>query len=328
MNPIKKYRSIPYERRIIYTATVTMSISSVIAAGKILIGVFSDLVMCAVGVFNILLVIAKLSCVLGVIQNKGFKPRNTFTAVFLFFAGLVYVLYMGASLIFEIPQKEYTRFMSIMTAAIAFTEMGVAIYGLIRTKRKGHYYRNIKIISFVSALTALMTAQIALLSFFHGRDLTVSNSYSGMGLGIITMLIAAYVYFAPQLSTIGREHNVFICSRPQENKLIDMSQSSVEITLCKSKIYGDYIYRAEIDGNKVDGNIVKAAGIFRRMHLALKIICIILSEILVFAWLAGYAVYFVRTADMPTKLKKKMRQNGFDTIPPNQYTVEENGQQP
>ena len=315
---ISKIKSVPYERRLIAISTVTTTINSVVAAGKILVGIFSDMVMCAVGTFNILLMIAKITCIAGERRRKPFGKRNLFTAVFLFFAGLVYSVYMSASLVLDLPRPEYTMTSSILIAAIAFTEMGVAVYGLIKTKRRGHYYRNIKIISFVSALIAIMTAQISLLSFSYTGDkidIVRANACSGTGIGVITMLLAVYVYFAPQISTIDREHNVFklVCS--EKNKLLDMSAGESELLLCKSRIHGDYVFDVKIADDLADGHIKKNCGFWKGLPLAVKIIFIVLSEILVFVWAISYAVFFFRTIDMPNKLKKLMENNGFKLIP-------------
>ena len=311
---IAKIRSIPYEKRLLATSTFTTGCNTLIAAGKIIVGIFSDLVMCAVGVFNILLMITKITCIVGAKKNKPFGKRNAFSAVFLFFAGLVYALYMGASLVFTMPQKTYSMWTSVMMAAIAFAEMGVAIYGLIKTKRRGHYYRNIKIVSFVSALIAIMTAQVALLSFSEDAMLAANNSYTGIGIGIITMLLALYVYYAPQISVIDREHNIFRLADKSADKITDTEQAHAEITLVKSKIHGDYVFDYEKDGDAVDGHIKKKRGFWKGLPLAVKIIFIILSEILVFVWAVSYAVYFFRTLDLPAKQKKLMENNGYEFV--------------
>lgn len=291
-----------------------MTVGFIVAIGKILFGVFTDVILCAVGAFNLMLFIAKLGCVIGIRRNKGFKNRNTFTAIFLFFGGLLYAIYMSLNLYLDIQQDEYPMAVAIIIAAIAFTELGIAIYGLIRTKEKGHDYRNIKIISFASSLIALMTAQIAILSFTNETDVSQFNSYSGIAVGAITMLLAIYVYFAPQISTIDREHNTFKLIINENNKIVDVSQGNVELMLVKSKIYGDYVYQASVENDVVDGKIIKKPGIWKSLHIVVKIICIILSEVLIFAWIIGYAIYFVRTIDMPRKLQKKMIDNGFELI--------------
>lgn len=311
---VAKYKNTPYEKRLVITTVFTMCVSSAMALSKIILGLFSDYTLCAVGVFNILLMTAKLSCVLGVKKNVKYDRRNAFTAIFLFFAGLIYTAYMFAAMYFDFFGK-YTMFVSIALAAFAFTELGIAIYGLVKTKRREHYYRNIKIISFASALTAIMTAQIALLGFGESGDYTYINSYSGMAIGAVTMLLAVYIYFAPQISAVGREHNVFRLADPAKNNIINMSENSVKLTLKHSRVYGEYVFAAEIKGDVVDGNIEKHNTFWKRLPLVVKILFIILSEILVFVYAVGYAVWFVRTVDMPAKLNKLLSSRGFTLIP-------------
>ncbi len=315
MKVIKKIFGVPYEKRLIVSSSVTLVISLLIAVGKILIGAFSDVTMCAVGVFNVLLMSAKSNCILGAIKNDGkFKRHNTFTAVFLFLSGAVYLTYMAVVLSLSLPDKRYDMWQAVTIAAIAFTELGVAIYGLIKTRRRGHYYRNIKIISLVSALVALMTAQTAILSFTSTVNYTVPNCASGIALGGVTMLLAVFVYFAPQCSIIDREHNVFTLVNPMDNGLVDMCGNTAEVSLCKSFVYGGYVYKAMISGNTVDGHITREKSCWNRLPLAVKILCVILSEILVFGWVIGYVVFFVRSVDIPSGLEKSMKKNGFEKI--------------
>lgn len=315
MNIFKRIFSIPYEKRTLYTTSISLLFSVCIAIGKILIGAFSDVTMCAVGVFNILLITAKSNCVIGAFKSDGkFKRRNTFIAIFLFLSGAVYTAYMVISLVLRLPSKRYGQWQAIIVATIAFVELGMAIYGLNKTKRRGHYFRNIKIIGLVSALVAIMTAQTAILSFTSTSDMIVANSSSGIGLGVLTMLFAVFVYFAPRFSPIDREHNVFRLSTAGDNKLIDMSSSADKIIIVKSKWYGDYAFDAKINGDVVDGHIVRERGAWKGLSTWLKVLFIILSEILIFVWAIGYCTFFIRSADVPNRLIGLMGENGFEVL--------------
>ena len=203
----------------------------------------------------------------------------------------------------------YTRFTSIAITAIAFLEMGLAIRGLVKTKYRGHYYRDIKIISLISAMTAMMTAQIALLSFSSEEDMSVYNSYVGIAVGVITLLLAIYVYFAPEISLSDRSHQVF---RPPNANVPFLPDG--EILLVSSRIYGDYVFRFERKDSLLVGDIVRNPGLLRRMPLGAKIVCAVLSEILIFVWLIGYFITFFRTLNLPLKLQKRMEESGFEKI--------------
>lgn len=311
MKIIDKIKNLSYEEALIYTTTVTVCGGALFAVGKIIVGIITDPVLIAAGAFSAMLTVARLTCIIGAKKNKEFRKRNTLTAVFLFLGGLLYSVYMSISLYHNVSAKEYSMYMAVATAALAFGELGFAIYGLIRTKRKAHDYRNIQIINLASAFISLMTAQIAIIAFMKEDGASVYNGYTGMEIGVITMLMAVYVYFAPQFGTIGRERNVFRLSAESLNGLVDMTCANAEIILCKSNIYGSYGYKFSVSGEEVDGRIEKSKGFWHGLPLLIKILFIILSEILVFVWLAGYAVYFVRSVDMPGKLKRIMEKNGF-----------------
>ncbi|MBQ8405021.1 MAG: hypothetical protein IJX09_00065 [Clostridia bacterium] len=312
-NWIREYRKHTYEEKLMIRTPFMIAGSTLLALGKMTIGLFSDYIMCAVGGFGLLLVAAKLQCVFGVrSKRRSFTWRNTVISVCLFTAGLVYMLYMLYELIAKPPAKEYSPVIAVLVAAIAFTEMGFAVYGLVRTKRKGHFYRDVKIISFISAMTAILTAQIALLSTFSENMQHYYNAFTGLAVGGVTVLLSIYVYFAPTLSIIDREHNIFVLIDAEKNRLITMDEQETELVLHESNIYGNYVYRAKIDGKRVDGHIVKGQGFFKDLHLAWKIILLIFSEILIFVWLGGYVVYYCKTANLPDKLKEKMQQNGFE----------------
>jgi len=310
MNIFARIKNSTYEQRLLITTATTATLGLAAAVAKILFGVFFDPILCAVGAYGLFLTIAKIQCVLGAAKKRSFEKSNLLIALFLFLAGLGYIGYMSIALGIGYAPKKHSLFVAVIIAAIAFFEMGLAIRGLVKTKKHGHLYRDMKIISFSSAASAILTAQIALLSTLS--DTVTPNFYTGIGLGAVTCLLAVYVYFAPRFSTFDREHNVFVLKDPEKNTLVDMESPAFSLPLKHSRIYGKYEYRASVTGDTVDGHIVKHSDFFKRQHILVKILLIILSEILVFVYAVGYAIWFCRTADMPTRLKRKMQKNGFE----------------
>lgn len=313
-NWLKKYKDMTYEERTVFTTTLTTALNSVVAVGKIIFGLFTDFILCVTGIFSALLLLARLQCILSAKTEKvSFETRKLWTSLFLLAAGVVYIFYSARTLILDVETEKYSGVMSICVAAFGFWEMGLAIFGLVKTRKKGYLYQNIRTINFASALTAIMTAQVALLSAYS-TGASEFNAYTGMAIGVITLILAVYVYFAPQIGMIGREYNEFRLIDEGKNGLIDMQGESVEITLRQSKIYGDYRYCGKVNGDKVEGEIVKGEGFFPKTPLVWKIILIILSEILIFVWLFGYVGYFFKTMNMPRQLERKMQENGFEKI--------------
>lgn len=311
---IRKYRELSFEQKMIWKTIIGLCFSAILACGKLIIGIFTDYNLISVAVYTFGILIAKLECVLGVKTNKmTFKQRNTFTAVFLLFSSVLYIGFMSRMFFIERRIKNNGLVYVVLLAFISFWELGFAIAGLIRTKNKGHYYRNIKIINFCVALIAILTTQISILNMESEGVVSIINAYSGIGVGIFIALCAVYILIAPKTSILDREHNTFVLKEADKNRLIDMQSKAVEIMLCRSAVYGDYIYTAKIENNTVEGDIVRGKSLWKRMHILCKILCCILSEILIFIWLTGRGILFLRSVCLPQRLAKLMEKNGFES---------------
>lgn len=311
---IRKYRELSFEQKMIWKTIIGLCFSAILACGKLIIGIFTDYNLISVAVYTFGILIAKLECVLGVKTNKmTFKQRNTFTAVFLLLSSVLYIGFMSRMFFIERRIKNNSLVYVVLLAFISFWELGFAIAGLIRTKNKGHYYRNIKIINFCVALIAILTTQISILNMESEGVVSIINAYSGIGVGIFIALCAVYILIAPKTSILDREHNTFVLKEADKNRLIDMQSKAVEIMLCRSAVYGDYIYTAKIENNTVEGDIVRGKSLWKRMHILCKILCCILSEILIFIWLTGRGILFLRSVCLPQRLAKLMEKNGFES---------------
>lgn len=203
----------------------------------------------------------------------------------------------------------YTLNYVVLLAFIAFAELGFAIVGMIRTKRKGLYYRNIKIANMGMALIAILTTQMSLLDFTETKNTDIYNAFSGIAVGLFIALSALYVFFAPKISLVGRESNVFVGDGTQT--VATNGQGNVKILLVSSRVYGSYVYVAKLDGKTLSGEIRQEASLWKKMPVALKILCCVLSEILIFVWLAGYLVFFLRCINLPAQLERKMKTLNF-----------------
>lgn len=313
---IRKYRVLSFEQKTISKTVIGLYLSAVLACGKLMIGLFTDYNLISIAVYTFGLLLAKFECVLGVKTNTlPFKQRNLLTAVFLFLSSVFYIGFMSRMFFIERRIKNNGMVYVLLLALISFCELGFAIAGLFHVKNKGHYYRNIKIINFCIALIAILTTQMSILNMQSETGVvSIANAYSGIGIGIFIVLCAVYILLAPKTSIIDREHNQFVLKESDKNFLIDMQGKSVELLLCRSVVYGDFLFQATIENNTVDGNIVRGRSLWKRMHIALKIMCCILSEILIFVWLIGRGILFLRSIDLPRRLNCIMQQNGFETV--------------
>ncbi|MDE6586624.1 MAG: hypothetical protein K2K80_08090 [Clostridia bacterium] len=273
--------------------------------------------MISIAVYTFGILLAKLECVLGLKTNKRtFKQRNLLVAVFLFISSIFYIGFMCRMFFIERKIKDNGMVYVLLLAFISFVELGFAITGLFNSKVKGHYIRNIKIINFCIALIAILTTQMSIINMTSNSGIVdISNAYTGIGVGIFIAICAVFILIAPKTGVIDREHNVFALKYADKNTLINLDNATVEIVLSRSNVYGSYVYRATIqDGNTIDGNIEREKSLWKRMHVILKIICCILSEILIFVWLIGRLLFFLRSINLPKRLEQKMNKNGFEII--------------
>lgn len=315
-NIIRKYRELSFEQKTIYKTIIGLCFSTVLASGKFVIGLFTDYNLISIAVYTFGILLAKLECVLGVKTNRlTFKQRNILVSVFLFVSSVFYIGFMCRMFFIERQIKSRSMVYVLLLALISFAELGFAIAGLIRTKNKGHYYRNIKIINFCVAIIAILTTQTSILNMMNKTDVAdMANAYTGIGVGAFIALCAVYILVAPKTSVIDREHNVFVIENYEKNKLMDLNAETVKIRLSWSSIHGSYVYRATVCGDIIDGHIERERSLWKRMHVAWKVICCILSEILIFVWLISRLLYFFRSMNLPKRLEIKMKNNGFAKV--------------
>ncbi len=315
-NLLRKYNKLSFEQKTIYKTIIGLCFSAALACGKLVVGLFTDYNLISVAVYTFGLLLAKLECVLGVKTNRlTFKQRNILIAVFLFVSSVFYIGFMCRMFFIERHIRNRSMVFVLILAFISFAELGFGIAGLFRTKSKGHYYRNIKIINFCVAIIAILTTQMAILNMTSETGVVdMANAYTGIGVGIFIALCAVYILFAPKTSVIDREHNVFVIVNYEKNELIDLDAETVNIRLSQSAIHGAYIYRAAICGDIIDGRIGREQSLWKRMHVFWKVMCCVLSEILIFVWLISRLLYFFRSVNLPKRLEIEMKNNGFAKV--------------
>ncbi len=310
---IRKYRDLTYEQKIVVKTVVGLCLSTALACGKFTIGLLTDYNLVSIAVYTFAILLAKLECLIGIKNGKRtFRQRNYAVAALLFAASVLYIAFMGRMFFVDRKLKNDDAWFVYLLALISFTEFGFAVAGLIRTKNRGYYYRNIKIINFCVAVIAILTTQMSILNLqSESETVSIFNAYTGIGVGCFIALCAVHIAIAPKTSVIDREHNAFVLQDERRNRIVDMRKEETELTLCQSPVYGDYVFRAKIEGNRVEGDIVRGRSLWARMHVVWKVVCCILSEILIFVWLFGRLILFFRSIDLPKRLERTMSENGF-----------------
>lgn len=188
----------------------------ILAIGKIIVGaVTGSYFFCVAGCFNFMMGGAKGTCLYGLIRSAKIKRLNTYVGCLLMLAGSVYALYMGKYILFPSESFKFTTTLAIAIAAVAFYEMGAAIYGIVKTREHTTLYRDIKVINLASSLTAIAFAQVALLSFNDdiGGSRSQYNGVMGGIVGVICVVLGLTLLLSPHIQAMCIKHKARLNSK-------------------------------------------------------------------------------------------------------------------
>ena len=319
MVDIHFFKKIPYEKRIKLFALLSLFTNIIMCIAKfIAAAIFKNYFLLVAGMFNIFVFLAKGECLLGLKYNtKSFKFRNTFIFIFVLTAGIVYTIYSARLIIYEdYVTYNFSMELGILIALVSFIELGVSINGLIKVKKYGHFYRDIKIINFITALTALVLTEAAITSFVNTgiHNTKQNNGIFGMIVGIFTIIMSIYIYFAPVISIIDREHNRYKIVDENKAKVYFNESNILELPLSFTKIFKKYVYIAYLKDNIADGHIELKKDLFQRSNIEIKILLIIFFPLYMIPFFFFHFLYFLRTMNIPKKLDKLMEEHGFAKI--------------
>ena len=309
---ISCYRGLSFQQKTIFTTRFSILINLLLGIGKCILSFFLGIFFLVAAIVNFFIMLTKLECYLGVKypNKKSFEYRNKCVGIFLLIAGLEYAIYMGRMIFTNVRIMEYDMILGIVIACVAFVELAIAIKGCFNSLGKGHYYRNIKLTSLCSALTAIVLTEVALTSFASEIDLRIINGLVGMIVGVVIVLISLYVFIAPEISIIDKEYNVYKLKESYK-PIID---KQIQIELTKSKFYRNYVYLGDVEGIKVVGNIIQTKSPIWSWNIYLLCLVILLSEILIFPYAIGALVFHFKSRNVIINLDNEMLERGYEKI--------------
>lgn len=309
---INKYRSMSFEEKTIFSSKLSIISNSILAVCKFVLSFFASSFFIVAAIINVLIAGSKLECYLGekFPERKSFEYRNKMIGIFLLTAGLEYAIYMGRLVFTDVNVMDYSMVLGISVATVSFVELGFAIKGCFNSFGKGHYYRNLKLISLCSALTAIVLTEVALTSFSASSDTRVINGLFGMGVGIIIVLISIYIFVAPYVSIVDREYNEYQLKKGFEG----LKEEKIVIPLTFSRFYGNYSYKGVVSGDLIKGSIIKEKSPLFKWNIYIKILVVVLSEILIFPYAFGALVFHFKNATLISKLDNKMAELNYQKV--------------
>lgn len=100
----------------------------------------------------------------------------------------VYMYYKGTNTVMH-------EYLTYLVALNAFWQIGLAIYGMVKYKRKSSpILKAVKITSFSNALTSIVLTQVVLLDTYASEyDLANINGYTGMVVSLIIIILGLYM---------------------------------------------------------------------------------------------------------------------------------------
>lgn len=316
-NLIRKYFSMSYKDRTLFNTRISLVVNALMCLIKFILAFFFGFFFIVAGIINVFMFISKFECYLGIKypNKKSFRYRNTLIGIFFILAGLQYAIYMARLLFIDTSSSHYDLTIACIIAGFSFFELGLAIKGCFNAYNKGHYYRNVKMINLCTAFFAIALTEVALLSLQTHNTVNVNeiNGWFGIGIGIITILLGCFVFVAPNVSIIDREHNIYRLIEGKQNKTYT-NNDIVHIKLTNSKIYGNFSYNGVYYNGIIDGHIKKHKSPILDYPVWLLIILIILSEILLFVYGIGALIFYFKNAHIINKLDKLMLEKGFAKI--------------
>ncbi len=178
-----------FQERAHRISTLTMFYNFIFAAIKLIVAIFLGSGFIVMSSFTTLAI--------------GFAKRNYFKNIeknqsqisvplTLLGFSVIYITYMILQIIFIHQTIDVGTIPAITVAVVAFSEIGVAIYGLLKSVRlEEKSLTMLKAINLCSALTALVLTQSVLLAMDSGTlNHYIADASFGIGIGVVCATIA------------------------------------------------------------------------------------------------------------------------------------------
>ena len=127
-------------------------------------------------------------------KYKTKKGKITNTGLFIILSGILYITY-SIHVIKNHINADYHMYIGILIAAITFSEIGLAIYGIIKSKDDLKTKAE-KQLNLCSAIISLSLTQKALLSFtLPGVDISLYVGIGGIVFSSVTIIIGIIIQY-------------------------------------------------------------------------------------------------------------------------------------
>jgi hypothetical protein len=209
----KKFIKSDFKNRQHMIHLVTMMLNFVVAAGKILMAIYlSSIFLFVSSLYTLMVGFSKQMYFRAIDRSYGQLDKEKKYAyrinAMLLASAFFYIIYM-ARLFYMSAQFEFSGFIGIAIALIAFIELGVAIYGLIRSsKSRDILFISLKTVNLSSALVAIGLTNYVILSYVNQDEITgLTNEFSSAIIGLVIGCINGFLALSLIYKTRKRTSN-------------------------------------------------------------------------------------------------------------------------
>jgi hypothetical protein len=182
--------------RVVVSVRFSEIMNAILAVGKIAVGIVSlSLFACVNGLYNA-----------GVAFSKHFTLKNDRKSteqdycrrvgLIIILTSLIYLVYCVYMVSWDKSNVDYGLIGGLTIATFAFTEIGMAVYGIIKARHtKDITLRVAKRINLVTALIAIVFTESALLGMSGVESAVAYSGWTGTIVGTVSLIIGLQVVF-------------------------------------------------------------------------------------------------------------------------------------
>lgn len=194
---INKNNLLTREDKKIRTITfITMLYNFFWAILKIIFGIFMRTYLYSIsGIYTLLIGFSKKTFIANHKTTKdiNIETKSLIIGILLAISGLAFGVYMGLIYFWKI-NFEYTLIWSIAIAFCSFLELGIAIYNLIKVRKKDDILLfSLRCCNIGSSLFAIVMTQVALLSATKTENSYISNATFGIIASVLVVILGFIV---------------------------------------------------------------------------------------------------------------------------------------
>lgn len=184
---------------------MSVPLNAVMAAGKIILGIFSSSFFLSVnGFYNIGIGLAKFfalkahketaECSDPALTQKKQNRIYFFIGFIVLAASVMYIIYCASRLFGGGGSAKYPRHIALIIAIVSILEIVFSLRGVIISRRdRKPVMEAIKLTNLASSFILLVLTQTAILSFAADADVSLYNGITGILLGSLAALIGLYM---------------------------------------------------------------------------------------------------------------------------------------